>query len=140
MLDKYDLLFIGAPCHNSTLAKPIQKFLSKLPDSSTFKFAGFYTHSTVLPQGSERNKQLFDRWAGKCHEVFEKTANDKKIEFFGDFHCQGSANFFIEKFIHLNIITDKEEWNKFKPMLRKHPTQEDFDNVQQFTDEILSNF
>jgi len=139
MLDNYDLLFIGAPCHDSTLAKPILTFLNTLPESPSFKLAGYYTHSTVLPEGSERNKQLFKDWAGKCHQVFEKTATDKSIEFLGDFNCQGSASIPIENFIHAEIVTDKEEWITYKEEMRKHPTQADLDDVQQFAQNILNN-
>lgn len=120
------------------LVKPILKFLKTLPNSPSFKFAGFYTHSTALPEGSERNKQLFKDWAGNCHLVFEKTAKEKNIEFLGDFNCQGSASFIIEKFIQAKIVTDKEEWIPFKEEMRKHPTQADLDDAQQFAHNILN--
>ena len=138
ILNDYNLLFIGAPCHHSTLAKPMLKFLKTLPNSPSFKFAGFYTHSTTLSEGTERNKQLFEEWAGKCHLVFEKTAKDKNIEFLGDFNCQGSASFLIEKFIHAKIVTDKKEWIPYKEEMKKHPTQADLDDVRQFAQNILN--
>ncbi len=137
MLNEYDLLFIGAACHDSTLAKPMLKFLKTIPDSPSFKFAGFYTHSTTLAEGTERYKQLFKDWAGKCHSVFENTAKDKKIEFLGDFHCQGSASIPIENFIHAEIVKDEEEWNTYKEEMRKHPTQADFDGAKQFAQDVL---
>jgi hypothetical protein len=80
-LHNTDLFFIGAPCHHATLAKPMLKFLSSLPDTLSCKFAGFYTHSTVLSENSERNKQLIQDWAGKCLKVFEKTAIEKNLSF-----------------------------------------------------------
>ncbi len=138
-LHNYDLLFIGAPCHNSNLARPVLSFLKSLPDTSSFKFAGFYTHSTTLPEGSKRNEQLFNDWAGMCHKSFEEAADDKKIEFLGDFHCQGKASFFIEKFVHFKIIKGKEEWKATKKEMRLHPTQADLNNAQLFVKEILDN-
>lgn len=137
ILNNYDLLFVGAPCHDSTLAKPILKFLNSLPDSPSFKLAGFYTHSTTLPEGTGRKKQLFKDWAGNCHSVFEKTGKEKNIEFLGDFNCQGSASVPIENFIHAKIVTDEEEWNSYKEEMRKHPTQADLDGAQQFAQKVL---
>ncbi|MHA1646588.1 MAG: flavodoxin family protein [Promethearchaeota archaeon] len=139
ILNNYDLLFVGAPCHNSTLAEPILKFLNSLPDSPSFKLAGFYTHSTTPPDGTERKNQLFKEWAGNCHSAFEKTSKDKYIEFLGDFNCQGSANGLIENFIHSEIVTDDEEWIQYSEEMRKHPTQADFDDAQQFAKNILDN-
>jgi flavodoxin len=140
ILNNYDLLFVGAPCHDSTLAKPFLKFLNSLPDSPSFKLAGFYTHSTTLPDGTERKNQLFKDWAGNCHSAFEKSAKDKNIEFLGDFNCQGSASGPIENFIHAEIVTNEEEWIPYREEMRKHPTQADLDDVQQFAQKILSKF
>ena len=134
-----DLLFVGAPCHSSDLAKPMLKFLSLLPDMSSFKLAGFYTHSTTLPMGSERTEQLFNDWAGKCHKSFEKAEEDKKIDFLGDFHCQGKAGFLVECFIHSKIIKDKKEWKESKKEIRLHPTEEDMNNAKQFAKKVLDS-
>jgi len=136
-LNNYDLLFIGSACHDATLAKPMREFLKSLPKENTFKFAGFYTHSTVLPKGTARNRQLFHDWAGHCQKVFEETSIAKGIEFLGDFHCQGKASFLIEKFIQFQIIKNKKEWGPYKKELRLHPTQSDLLAAKDFAKEIL---
>ncbi len=136
-LNNYDLLFIGSACHDATLAKPMREFLESLSNENTFVFAGFYTHSTALPKGSERNIQLFNDWAGQCQMFFEKVSIDKKIEFLGDFHCQGKPSFLIEKFIQFKIIKDRKEWPSYKKELRLHPAQSDFLAAADFTKEII---
>ena len=136
-LNNYDLLFIGSACHDATLAKQMRMFLKSLPNESTFKFAGFYTHSTVLPEGTARNMQLFKDWAGRCQKVFEKTSDEKGVEFLGDFHCQGKASFLIEKFIQFQIIKNKKEWGPYKKELRLHPTEEDLLAAKNFANEII---
>ena len=138
-IDDYDILYVGAPCHDASLAKPIIAFLNSLSSDHSFKLAGFYTHSTTPPEGSERNKQLFNDWAGLCHKVFDKITKEKKIDFLGDFHCQGKASFLIEKFIHFKIIKEKEEWHATKKEMRLHPTQSDLDNAKEFALNILEN-
>lgn len=136
-INEYDLLFVGAPCHNSDLATPVKEFLESLPDSPRFKLAGFFTHSTSMPDDTERNRELYDQWAGLCIPTFENVCKNKKIEFLGYFHCRGKANPGIEGFIRQAIITDEDEWNEFLPELRKHPNPNDIENVKKFAQEIL---
>ena len=136
-LDEYDLLFVGAPCHDSDLATPVKGFLEKLPDSPKFKLAGFFTHSTSMPDDTERNRELYDQWAGRCIPTFENACKNKKIEFMGYFHCRGKPNPGIEGFIRQAIITDDDEWKEFLPELRKHPDPNDIENAKKFTREII---
>ena len=135
-LDKYDLLVVGTPCHDSDLAPPVKGFLDKLPDSPRFKLVGFFTHATNMPD-SERNQQLYDQWAGRCIPSFESSCETKNIEYLGTFHCQGKASEPIEYFIHQEIITDEEEWNQYLPDLRTHPTAIDIENAEIFVLDIL---
>ena len=135
-LDKYDVLFIGAPCHDSDLARPVKGFLDRLPESPTFKLVGFFTHATNMPD-SERNRGLYDQWAGRCIPSFENACTNKKIEYLGTFHCQGKASGPIENFIHQEIITDEGEWNQYLQELRIHPTPNDLENVRLFALDIL---
>ncbi|MHA2424885.1 MAG: flavodoxin family protein [Candidatus Thorarchaeota archaeon] len=135
-LDKYDVIFVGAPCHDSDLAPPVKGFLDRLPDSPRFKLIGFFTHATNMPD-SERNKQLYDQWAGKCIPSFENPCKSKNIEYLGTFHCQGKASEPIEQFIHQQIITDEDEWNQYLPDLRTHPTATDIENAEKFALDIL---
>ncbi|MHA1906046.1 MAG: flavodoxin family protein [Candidatus Thorarchaeota archaeon] len=136
-LDQYDLLVVGAPCHDSDLAPPVKGLLKKLPDSPRFKLVGFFTHATNMPD-SERNIQLYDQWAGRCIPTYESVCKDKNIEYLGTFHCQGKASEPIEHFIHQEIITEEEEWNQYLPDLRTHPTPSDVENAKKYALEILA--
>ena len=136
VLDQYDLVFVGAPCHDSDLAPPVKGFLEKLPNSK-FKLVGFFTHSTYMPDGTERNQELYDQWAGRCIPTFENACKDKNIELLGYFHCQGKASKPIEGFIRQQIITDDDEWAVYLPELRKHPNSNDIENAKKFAQEIL---
>ncbi len=136
-LNEYDLIFVGAPCHDSDLAPPVKGFLDSLPDSPEFKLAGFFTHSTFMPDDTERNRELYDQWAGKCIPTFENVCKNKKIEFLGYFHCRGKPNPRIEGFIRQVVITDEDEWNEYLPELRKHPDSNDIENAKKFALEIL---
>jgi flavodoxin len=136
-LDKYDLLFVGAPCHDSDLAPPVKGFLEKLPKSPSFKLVGFFTHATYLPEGTERKQELYDQWAGRCIPTFENTCKEKDIELLGIFHCMGKASPPIEHFIHQEIITDEDEWNEYLPILRECPTGQDIDDTKKFVQGIF---
>ncbi len=136
-LNEYDLIFVGAPCHDSDLAPPVKGFLDSLPDSPEFKLAGFFTHSTFMPDDTERNRELYDQWAGLCTPTFENACKNKKIEFLGYFNCRGKANPGIEAFIRQAVITDDDEWNEYLPELRKHPDLNDIENAKKFTLEII---
>ncbi|MHA2022883.1 MAG: flavodoxin family protein [Candidatus Thorarchaeota archaeon] len=135
-LDDYDLLFVGAPCHDSDLAPPVKGFLEKLPDSPKFKLVGFFTHSTNMPDGTERNQELYNKWAHLCIPTFQNACKNKNIELLGYFHCQGKASEPIEGFIRQEIITDDDEWNEYLPALRKHPDSNDIENAKKFALEI----
>lgn len=136
-LNEYDLVIVGAPCHDSDLAPPLKGFLERLPDSPPFKLAGFFTHATCMADNDRRDGELYDRWAGLCHQTFENTCSSKNIEFMGYFHCQGKASPPIEGFIRQEIIQDEDEWNEYLPDLRKHPDANDIENARKFAVEIL---
>ena len=78
VLDDYDLVFIGSPCHDVDLAKPALRFLKKIPDSPKYAIAGFFTHSTYLPEGDERIKNLSEEWSGKCSKTFENLEKERR--------------------------------------------------------------
>ena len=136
-LADFDLIFVGAPCHDTDLAPPVKGFLEKLPDSPEFKLVGFFTHSTNMPDDTERNEELYKEWAGRCIPTFENACKDKNIELLGYFHCQGKASEPIEGFIHQEIITDDDEWAEYLPELRKHPDSNDIENAKKFAQEII---
>ena len=137
-LADYDLVFIGGPCHDADLAKPVKKFLNKIPSNPKFKLAGFFTHSCLPPESGEEDKLLFQRWVGKCAPTFEKIAAEKKIAFQGYFRCMGAASKLIENFIHRKIITDEKKWAEYLPDLRMRPNTEDIENAQKFALKILA--
>ena len=136
-LNEYDLIIVGAPCHDSDLAPPVKRFLEKLPDSPSFKFAAFFTHATYTRDMDRHGGELYDRWAGRCYPTFENACKDKNIEFLGCFNCQGKASPPIEGFIRQEIITDEIEWNEYLPELRKHPDSNDIEKARKFAAEIL---
>jgi len=139
-LNDFDLVFIGSACHDSDLAKPILKFLKKIPDSPKYAIAGFYTHSTFLPEGDEKILKLSERWSGKCSATFEKVKKEKNIDFKGYFRCQGIPSPPIEQFIHKTIIKDDEEWATFLEEVKKHPNENDIENAKKFAQDILNAF
>ena len=136
-LDDYNLVFVGAPCHDSDLAPPVKGFLEKLPKSPKFKLVGFFTHATYLPDGTERKQELYDQWAGRCIPTFENACRNKNVELLGIFHCMAKASEPIEHFIHQEIITDEDEWNEYLPELREHPDSTDIENAKKFAQEMI---
>ncbi len=139
-LNDYDLVFIGSPCHDSDLAKPALRFLKKIPDAPKFAIAGFYTHSTFLPEGDERIKKLSEKWSGKCIATFEEVKKEKNANFKGYFRCQGIPSPPIEQFIHKTIIKDDEEWADFIEEVKKHPNENDIEDAKKFNQDILNKF
>ena len=137
-LNEYDLLLVGVPCHDSDLALPVKGFLEKLPDSPKFKLAGFFTHSTYLPDGTVRRQELYDQWAGRCIPTFESACKNKNIELLGIFHCMGKASEPLEHFIHQEIITDEDEWNTYLAEIRKHPDAHDIEKAKKFVEKLIS--
>ena len=139
-LDDFDLVFIGSACHDTDLAKPVLRFLRKIPDSPKYAIAGFYTHSTYLPEGDEKIIELSEEWSGQCSKTFEKLEKEKNVNLKGYFRCQGIPTPGIEQFIHNSIIKDDEEWAVFIEELKKHPDENDIENAKKFAQDILNTF
>jgi flavodoxin len=137
-LSDYDLNFIGSACHDADLAKPVKKVLEKIPQSPQFKLAGFVTHATHTPEGGERRRSLYEKWAGRCVESFERTSQEKGIDFLGYFSCQGAPSYPVEEFIHREIVPEKEEWEEYVSEVRKHPNEKDIENAKKFVRKILT--
>jgi len=134
----YDLVIFGAACHDSELARPAKALLDQLPHSPAFKLAGFVTHATVMPAGSERDRRLYERWAAGCERSFREAALAKKIDFLGYFSCQGAASPAIEQYIHKMILTDEAEWGEYVEDLRTHPGEEDVQGARTFVRDVLA--
>lgn len=137
--DDYDLIFLGSACHSSDLAAPVKKLLKGLPESPKFKLAGFFTHSVWNPEQNEQGQAIFDEWASKCINSFERISKEKQIDFKGYYHCQGSPKFRIRLFIRSTIIKSRSEWKEYIQEARKHPTQKDLEKASEFARKIMSN-
>ena len=137
-LNDFDLVFIGAACHDAALTKKAIKFMHKLPVKPRYKVAGFYTHSTMMPDGTERNDAMFKRWAGICTRNFKYFTKNKEWDYLGEFHCMGMPNKLIKAFIHRKIIPGEEDWQDYLKILEKNPpTEEDQNNAKKFAKDVI---
>ncbi len=136
-LENYDLVFLGSACHHANLAPPVLRFVEKIPVSPKLKLAGFVTHSTYPPEGSDRHAELFEQWASKCSKTYKTLQNEKNIDYKGYFRCMGVPSKPIEGFIHAQIITEDEEWAEYIAEVVKHPDETDIENAKKFAQEIL---
>jgi len=134
----YDLVFLGSACHDADLAKPVKRILQGMAQSALFKLAGFATHATYTPGGGERQRGLYEEWAGRCAESFERTSEEKEIELMGYFSCQGAPSPPIEAFIHRVIVTDEEEWEEYVAEVRTHPNEKDMEKAREFARAVLT--
>ena len=134
----YDVIFVGSTCHSSDLAAPVKQFLSRVPKAAKFKLAGFVTHSTVMPEGGTWQKEMYERWAGRCPATFDAAAKEKGIELLGFFHCQGAPSAPIEAFIRSTIISDEKQWAEYIEDARKHPTADDIEAAREFARSTLA--
>jgi flavorubredoxin len=137
-LNNYDVVFLGSACHSADLAAPVKRILGSVPKSSRFKLAGFFTHSTYIPEAPHaRARELFNRWAGKCKASFEKEVKEKQIDFKGCYNCQGIPSPRIQEFIKREIVSE-DEWDEYIEEARKHPSLEDLQKAREFAREVLS--
>lgn len=136
-LDDYDLVFVGSACHNTDLAQPLKQLLEGIPQSPPYKLAGFVTHATYTHEGGNRERELYEAWAGECIRSFNRVSQEKGIDFLGYFHCQGAPTPEIAEFIHRIIVKDEEEWSKYKEEVEKHPNEEDIQRAKEFAREVL---
>ena len=139
-MEGYEVFFVGSTCHSSDLAVPVKQFLGRIPDAGKFKLAGFATHSTVMPEGDGWQKEMYERWAGRCPTTFETAAKEKGIDLLGFFHCQGAPSPQIEAFIHDTVIPDEEQWAEYIEDARKHPTANDIEAAREFTRSALAKY
>ncbi|MBC8509151.1 MAG: hypothetical protein ISR58_04980 [Anaerolineales bacterium] len=139
-LTDYDLVFVGSACHDADIAEPVKLFLEEIDHAPFFKMAGFVTHATTMNDGSDRNQELYQRWAGKCAKSFDQISRERDIEFLGYFHCQGAPNEGIADFINRVIFTDEDEWTQYIEEVRMHPNEEDIQNVKEFARSVLLKF
>lgn len=136
----YDLVFVGSACHDTDLAKPVQRFLEACAVSPALKLAGFVTHATYLPEHSDRARELYEGWAGNCIRTFHRVSEEKQIAFLGYFHCQGAPSPPIETFIHNTIVTDEDEWQSYIADVRRHPDEADLEHTRRFVRQVLAAY
>jgi len=137
-LDSYDLVFLGSTVHSSDVAAPIRNLLDGMPESASFKLAGFATHATLMPGGEDWHTQMYEKWASRAPETFRSICEAKGIKLVGYFHCQGVPSPPIEQFIRTTIIPDDEQWATYIEEVRKHPTSDDLEAARAFAAELLS--
>ncbi len=136
-LNAYDLVFLGSACHDADLARPVKQILDEIPASPSFKLAGFATHSSLLPEGGDRERELYERWASGCPRSFHQASQEKEISFLGYFGCQGAPSPPIEQFIHSRILTDEDEWAVYVDEARKHPNEGDLRKAKEFAQKVM---
>ncbi|MGD9675873.1 MAG: flavodoxin family protein [Candidatus Bipolaricaulia bacterium] len=138
-LADYDLILLGSPCHSADLAKPVKKLLEGMEPPSGARLAGFVTHSTYTPDGSEGRRKLHEQWAGKCAGSFEEAASAKGLKWSGYFSCQGAPSKLIELFIRRAAIKDPDEWPGYIAETRKHPNADDEAKARAFAREVAGD-
>ncbi|MHA1122549.1 MAG: flavodoxin family protein [Candidatus Heimdallarchaeota archaeon] len=136
-LDNYDLVFVGSPCHDADIAKPIKQLLENIPEKPQFKLACFVTHSCSPPEQSDYMAGLFETWVGKCTKTLDEVTSSKGINYVGYFRCMGAPSPAIENFIHTSIVTDEKEFQEYVVEARKHPDKLDVKNAQEFAEKII---
>jgi flavodoxin len=137
-LSHYGLVYLGTTCHDSDLARPVQRLLEDVGKSPAFKLAGFVTHATQMPEEGERARELYERWAGNCIRTFHRVSEEKRIGFLGYYHCQGAPSPPIEAFIQNTILTDDKEWEAYIAEVRQHPNEEDLEKARGFARQVLA--
>jgi len=136
-LDEYDVVFLGSTCHSADVAAPLKSILDGIPEGSNFKLAGFVTHSTTMPEDGALQKEMYEKWAGRCPVTFETVSKGKGIDFIGFFHCQGAPSPQIEDFIRSNV-PDVTQWDGYFEDVRKHPTAKDIEAAKTFARDTLT--
>jgi flavodoxin len=137
-LNAYDLVFLGAACHDADLAKPAKQILEGIGNSPPFKLAGFATHASYTPGGGERQREAHARWASGCMRSFHQASQEKGIDFLGYFGCQGAPSPPVEQFIRRTIVTREQEWQTYVKEVRKHPDAEDLRQAREFAGQVLA--
>ncbi|HEY69219.1 MAG TPA: hypothetical protein G4O08_01405 [Anaerolineae bacterium] len=138
LLDGYDLVFLGSACHDADLAQPAKRFLEAIPNAPTYELAGFVTHATYMGEGGNRERELYETWAGKCLQTFQRVSQEKDIPFLDFFHCQGAPIPEIAEFIHRTIVTDEEEWDGYIEEVNQHPDEEDLQRAREFAGRVAA--
>ena len=136
-LNEYAVVFLGSTCHSADVAAPLKNILEGIPEGSKLKLAGFVTHSTTMSEDGALQKDMYERWAGKCPVTFETVSKERGIDLIGYFHCQGAPSPQIEDFIR-NNIPDVTQWDGYFEDVHKHPTPQDIEAAKKFARDTLA--
>ena len=136
-LSAYDLVFLGSACHDADLARPVKQILEQIPASPSLKLAGFATHSSMLPEGGDRQRDLYERWASGCQRSFRQASQEKGFVLLGYFGCQGAPSPPIEHFIRTRIMIDEAEWEAYVDEVRMHPDEDDLSKAREFAQKVI---
>ena len=139
-LSEYDLVFLGSACHSASLATPVLEILGDIPPGSRLKTAGFATHSSPRPGGSEQDQKMYERWASGCLRSFEGASKETRLELLGYFGCQGAPSPPIEEFIHSEILPEEDAWQVFLSDVRNHPDAADLKEAKEFAQSVLAKY
>ena len=141
MLDDFDLVFLGSPCHGGDLASPAKALLRAIPESPRFKLAGFFTHSCPT---QERSSTSFKRWASKCVASFEEVSKERNIDFRGYYSCQGAPSPPIQEFIRKAAFGSasggtlgSNACEEYIEEALKHPDTEDLCKAEKFACSVI---
>lgn len=136
-LTGYETIFLGSPCHSSDLAKPVKKLLERMETSPGTRLAGFVTHSTYTAEGGDKQRKLYEQWAGRCVSTFEQACAARGLAWSGYFSCQGAPSKLIEIFIRRTVINDPGEWPGYIAETRKHPDAQDEARARAFARGVI---
>jgi flavodoxin len=125
---RYDLVFVGSPCHAGDLSAATRSFLMGLPQQGAFDLAGFITHSS-----SAYEKEGF----AKCISTFETISTEKGIKLLGCFDCQGYLSADLQPYVKKARKASDDEWNKIVEKMTGHPDGEDEKKARAFALEAV---
>ncbi len=127
-LSRYQLVFIGSPCHAGDLSGAAKKFLEEVPEQPGCTIAGFITHA-----GAVYSKEDYEG----SFKTFRNLCNGKGIDVMGVFDCQGYLNPAIHDFVKKSKNLSDMEWEERVARMEGHPDEKDLANARSFAEEMV---
>jgi flavodoxin len=131
-LYRYDLYFIGLPCHSNDIVKPIKNVINRLTLVKKANTFSFVTRST------ETDGEYYQKWAYSCEKYYQELSNSGKINPIGYYHCKAKSNFLIKLLIKKMVVTDNKAWEEYKKDIMNHPNHDDFKKLETVVEEALA--